>query len=144
MSLCPAVANGNVELVRDLLACGADPNQLGSYMGQCAIEWAMHMLKKMKRSKDYDAVRNIFACVEICLDAGALPDGPPTDSRNNPTFRRPPSPRSRGPRRPIPTRTPKHDTQLLTMGSGEMSPAADIDRRPQTPSPRRRASQLAT
>ena len=55
-----------------------------AYMGQCAIEWAMHMLKKMTRSKDYDAVRNIFACVELCLDAGALPDGPPTDSRNNP------------------------------------------------------------
>ena len=84
MSLCPAVANGDVELVRVLLARGADPNELGSYMGQCAIEWAMHMLKKMTRSKDYDAVRNIFACVELCLDAGALPDGPPTDSRNNP------------------------------------------------------------
>ena len=79
MSLCPAVANGDVELVRVLLARGADPNELGSYMGQCAIEWAMHMLKKMTRSKDYDAVRNIFACVELCLDAGALPDGPPTD-----------------------------------------------------------------
>ena len=38
MSLCPAVASGNVELVRDLLARGADPNQLGSYKGQCAIE----------------------------------------------------------------------------------------------------------
>ena len=81
MSLCPAVANGDVELVRVLLARGADPNELGSYMGQCAIEWAMHMLKKMTRSKDYDAVRNIFACVELCLDAGALPDGPPTDSK---------------------------------------------------------------
>ena len=84
MSLCPAVASGDVELVRDLLARGADPNQLGSYKGQCAIEWAMAMVKKKNRLKDYDAVRNIFACVELCLDAGALPDGPPTDSRNSP------------------------------------------------------------
>ena len=42
------------------------------------------MLKKRTRSEDYDAVRNIFDCVALCLDAGALPDGPPNDSRNNP------------------------------------------------------------
>ena len=74
MSLCPAVASGDVELVRDLLARGADPNQLGSYKGQCAIEWAMAMVKKKNRWEDYDAVRNIFACVELCLDAGADPN----------------------------------------------------------------------
>ena len=86
MLLGKAVADGEVEIVRDLLARGADPNQLGSYKGQCAIEWAMAMvkIKKKNRWEDYDAVRNIFACVELCLLAGALPDGPPTDSRNNP------------------------------------------------------------
>ena len=41
-----AVAGGDVELVRVLLARGADPNELGSYMGQCAIEWAIHAQKK--------------------------------------------------------------------------------------------------
>ena len=50
MSLCPAVASGDVEQVRDLLARGADPNQLGSYKGQCAIEWAMAMVKIKKRT----------------------------------------------------------------------------------------------
>ena len=73
-----AVAAGDVELVRDLLAAGEDPNKLDE-TGHCAIRWAMAMIHIKRRPEDADTVRRVFACIELCLDAGALPDGP-TDS----------------------------------------------------------------
>ncbi len=84
MSFCHAVATGDVATVRGLLARGEDPNQLEE--GSPPIGWAMSMLS-LRRP---DTVRDVFACIELCLDAGALPDGPPTDSRNR--RRRPETP----------------------------------------------------
>ena len=78
MLLGKAVAEGEVEIVRDLLARGADPNRLEE--DSSPIEWAMTLLSNSRP----DVVRDVFACIELCLDAGALPDGPSTDSRNNP------------------------------------------------------------
>ena len=74
---------GDVELVRDLLAAGEDPNRLDE-TGECAIEWAMSMIHIKRGPEAADAVRDVFACIELCLDAGALPDGPP-DSRKRKT-----------------------------------------------------------
>ena len=83
-----AVAGGDVELVREMLAAGEDPNQLdelnGVPDGLNAIECAMAMLNHRRRPEDADAVRDLYACIELCLDAGALPDGPP-DSRKRKT-----------------------------------------------------------
>ena len=73
MLLGKAVAEGEVEIVRDLLARGADPNRLEE--DSSPIEWAMTLLSNSRP----DVVRDVFACIELCLDAGALPDGP-TDS----------------------------------------------------------------
>ena len=77
-----AVAGGDVELVREMLARGEDPNQLdelnGVPGGLNAIECAMAMLNHRRRPEDADAVRDLYACIELCLDAGALPDGPTT------------------------------------------------------------------
>ena len=77
-----AVAGGDVELVREMLASGEDPNQLdelnGVPGGLNAIECAMAMLNHRRRPEDADAVRDLYACIELCLDAGALPDGPTT------------------------------------------------------------------
>ena len=72
-----AVGAGAVELVRDLLAAGEDPNKLDE-TDHCAIRWAMAMIHIKRRPEDADAVRDVFACIELCLDAGALPDGPPS------------------------------------------------------------------
>ena len=78
-----AVAAGDVELVRDLLAAGEDPNKLDE-TDHCAIRWAMAMIHIKRRPEDADAVRDVFACIELCLDAGALADGP-ADSRKHTT-----------------------------------------------------------
>ena len=67
-----AVAAGDVELVRDLLAAGEDPNKLDE-TGHCAIRWAMAMIHIKRRPEDADTMRRVFACIELCLDAGALP-----------------------------------------------------------------------
>ena len=81
-----AVAGGDVELVREMLAAGEDPNQLdelnGVPDGLNAIECAMAMLNHRRRPEDADAVRDLYACIELCLDAGALPDAPRTDREN--------------------------------------------------------------
>ena len=81
-----AVAGGDVELVREMLASGEDPNQLdelnGVPGGLNAIECAMAMLNHRRRPEDADAVRDLYACIELCLDAGALPDGPRTDGEH--------------------------------------------------------------
>jgi len=71
-----AVAGGDVELVREMLARGEDPNQLDEERGYFAIQCAMAMLNHRMRPEDADVVRDVFACIELCLDAGALPDGP--------------------------------------------------------------------
>ena len=85
-----AVAGGDVELVREMLARGEDPNELDGPAarvmgdglelagGLNAIECAMAMLNHRRRPEDADAVRDLYACIELCLDAGALPDGPTT------------------------------------------------------------------
>ena len=78
-----AVAGGDVELVRDMLAAGEDPNRLDE-TGECAINLAMAMIPFKRGPEDADTVRDVFACIELCLDAGALPDGPP-DSRKRKT-----------------------------------------------------------
>ena len=73
-----AVATGKVEIVREMLAAGEDPNQLDE-TGGFAIECAMALLERVDLlGEGADAVRDIFACIELCLDAGALPDGPTT------------------------------------------------------------------
>ena len=81
MSLCHAVTGGEVETVRALLARGEDPNQLEE--GSPPIGWAMSMLSLKRRREDghriqgpdaAGAVRDVFACVELCLDAGADPN----------------------------------------------------------------------
>ena len=69
-----AVAGGDVELVREMLARGEDPNELDAPGGLNAIECAMAMLNHRRRPEDADAVRDLYACIELCLDAGALPD----------------------------------------------------------------------
>ena len=75
MSLCHAVTGGEVETVRALLARGEDPNQLEE--GSPPIGWAMSMLRALKRRREdplcdaVGAVRDVFACIELCLDAGA-------------------------------------------------------------------------
>ena len=69
-----AVAGGDVELVREMLARGEDPNELDAPGGLNAIECAMAMLNNRRRPEDADAVRDLYACIELCLDAGALPD----------------------------------------------------------------------
>ena len=76
MLLGKAVSDGEVEIVRDLLARGADPNRLEE--DSSPIEWAMTLLSNSRP----DVVRDVFACIELCLDAGADPnvmwDGPTT------------------------------------------------------------------
>ena len=67
MLLGRAVAEGEVEIVRDLLARGADPNQPRI---KPPIEWAMTLLSNSRP----DVVRDVFACIELCLDAGADPN----------------------------------------------------------------------
>ena len=60
-----AVAAGNVELVREMLARGEDPNQLDETPGgYFALQCAMVMLDKRRHPdfEDADAVRNVFAC----------------------------------------------------------------------------------
>ena len=69
MSFCYAVAEGEVETVRALLARGEDPNKKED--GSAALEWAMSLLSNIKNT---DLVRDVFACVELCLDAGADPN----------------------------------------------------------------------
>ena len=59
--------DGDVETVRGLLATSENPNQLV----EGAIEGAMSLLSLQK---DADVVRGVFACVELCLDAGADPN----------------------------------------------------------------------
>ena len=63
MLLGKAVAEGEVEIVRDLLARGADPNRLEEE--STPIEWAMTLLSNSRP----DVVRDVFACIELCLDA---------------------------------------------------------------------------
>ena len=57
-----AVAGGDVELVREMLARGEDPNQLdelnGVPGGLNAIECAMAMLNHRRRPEDADALRD--------------------------------------------------------------------------------------
>ena len=74
MALCRAVIDGEVEIVREMLARGEDPNELDAPGGLNAIECAMAMLNHRRRPEDADAVRDLYACIELCLDAGALPD----------------------------------------------------------------------
>ena len=69
-----AAGAGDVELVRDLLAAGEDPNKLDE-TDHCAIRLAMAMIHIKRRPEDADTVRRVFACIELCLDAGADPIG---------------------------------------------------------------------
>ena len=66
MLLGKAVAEGEVEIVRDLLARGADPNRLEE--DSSPIEWAMTLLSNSRP----DVVRDVFACIELCLRLGRL------------------------------------------------------------------------
>ena len=68
-----AVAGGDVELVREMLARGEDPNELDGPAarvmgdglelagGLNAIECAMAMLNHRRRPEDADAVRDLYA-----------------------------------------------------------------------------------
>ena len=58
-----AVAGGDVELVREMLARGEDPNELDAPGGLNAIECAMAMLNHRRRPEDADAVRDLYACI---------------------------------------------------------------------------------
>ena len=73
MSFCHAVAEGEVETVRALLARGEDPNKKEE--GSPPLEWAMSLLSSgSPHVNGPDLVRDVFACVELCLDAGADPN----------------------------------------------------------------------
>ena len=69
MSLCEAVADGEVERVRDLLARGEDPNKKEE--GSTPIACAMSLLSS---NTGPGLVRDVFACIKLCLDAGADPN----------------------------------------------------------------------
>ena len=69
MSLCEAVADGEVERVRALLARGEDPNKKEE--GSTPIACAMSLLSS---NTGPGLVRDVFACIKLCLDAGADPN----------------------------------------------------------------------
>ena len=69
MSFCHAVAEGEVETVRALLARGEDPNK--EEEGSTPIACAMSLLSS---NTGPGLVRDVFACIKLCLDAGADPN----------------------------------------------------------------------
>ncbi len=74
--LAQAAHNGHDMIVRACLASGTDPN--GSYEGGgCALLYAMGSVHPLaQRLPGAASVEKVLACVEILLEAGALPDGP--------------------------------------------------------------------
>ena len=74
--LAQAAHNGHDMIVRACLASGTDPN--GSYEGGgCALVYAMGSVHPLaQRLPGAASIEKVLACVEILLEAGALPDGP--------------------------------------------------------------------
>ena len=71
-SLNCAASGGHLEIVRALLAAGADPNK-SDYSPLCSVVWSGHRYKKVKNAKER------LEIAKLLLDAGTDPNGSRTE-----------------------------------------------------------------